>query len=70
MNRICPDCGGKLVRVVYGLPGDETFEKAERRELYLGGCRPGPYDYHCYACGRSFREESLESRKETEDAEE
>lgn len=63
----CPECGGALVRIVYGLPGPETFEKAEREEIYLGGCMPGKYDYHCYRCDKSFTDDL--SRHERHDEE-
>ena len=57
MEKTCPKCGGRLVRICYGLPSSETFEKADRRELFLGGCRPGKYDFHCYQCDRSYTED-------------
>lgn len=34
----CPACGGKLVPIVYGLPGPEASEAAMRGEIALGGC--------------------------------
>jgi hypothetical protein len=35
----CPTCNaGKLIPIVYGLPGREVMEQSERSELELGGC--------------------------------
>lgn len=61
MEKICPKCGGRLVRICYGLPSSETFEKAERKELFLGGCMPGKFAFHCYQCDLSFTEDLSKS---------
>lgn len=34
----CPSCGGKLVPIAYGLPGEELMEAAQRGEVAMGGC--------------------------------
>lgn len=34
----CPKCGGKVVPIVYGMPAPELYEKAQRKEVVLGGC--------------------------------
>jgi hypothetical protein len=34
----CPTCGAVLIPIVYGLPGGDLFEQAERGEVELGGC--------------------------------
>ena len=34
----CPECGGKLLTIVYGLPIDEIYEHAEEKGLYFAGC--------------------------------
>jgi len=35
----CPTCNaGKLIPIVYGMPGSELVEQSERGELELGGC--------------------------------
>ena len=52
----CPNCGNKMVEIVYGMPAPETFEKAEKGEVFLGGCmieddRP---EYHCNNCRRNY----------------
>lgn len=39
-SRKCPECGGRLIRVVYGFPDDELAEAARRGEVALGGCCP------------------------------
>ena len=52
--RRCPNCGSKsIVRIVYGLPGPELFEKAERGEVMLGGCIITGNDpaHGCLECG-------------------
>jgi hypothetical protein len=54
----CPKCGKKLVNIEYGLPNSEMFEKAEKKELYLGGCNVfigvEQPKYHCYNCNKNF----------------
>lgn len=49
----CPQCGGAPVPIVYGLPGPELFEEAERGEVALGGCVVWPDRplWRCTACG-------------------
>lgn len=34
----CPRCGALGLPIVYGLPGPDLFEAAERGEVALGGC--------------------------------
>src|SRR5206468_1938907 len=35
----CPECGqGEISRIVYGLPTQETLDRAVRGEFELGGC--------------------------------
>jgi hypothetical protein len=57
----CPECGGKGVRIVYGLPGPELAEAAERGEVALGGCVIGDDDANlqCRACGKEWRTRSV-----------
>lgn len=52
----CPACGGKLLPIVYGLPGPEACEAAERGEIALGGCIVTGDDPRlaCTACGERF----------------
>ena len=35
---LCPRCGSASREVVFGLPGPELFEAADRGEVVLGGC--------------------------------
>jgi hypothetical protein len=54
---ICPQCQQKTgVKLVYGYPGDEMREQAERGEIALGGCcQPwGSPDRQCVACGHEW----------------
>jgi DNA-directed RNA polymerase subunit RPC12/RpoP len=62
----CPRCNsGKLVPIVYGLPGRELMEQSERGEVELGGCvvtqvidhngiRTSDPELHCPACSSKF----------------
>jgi hypothetical protein len=44
MQRNCPECGGKGLGIVYGLPSLELAEAADRGEVVLGGCVIGDED--------------------------
>ena len=50
----CPHCGSQdQVPIVYGLPTGDTFRRADRREVALGGCiisHDSP-KWQCRACG-------------------
>jgi hypothetical protein len=53
----CPECGGtELLRIVYGYPGPEMFEEAERGEVRLGGCviSGDMPDWACVACDHQW----------------
>ena len=53
----CPNCGGKLIPIIYGEPTLETFEKAERGEVKLGGCcihAEGDPQWACSECDTEF----------------
>lgn len=54
--RLCPDCGGELIPIVWGLPNDRLLKRAERDEIFLGGCclPPNPPNYHCKKCDKEF----------------
>lgn len=57
-DNVCPNCGAKLVKIVYGMPSPETIEKYEKEEVALGGCEviediEEPC-YHCFACNNDF----------------
>ena len=55
----CPDCGTNenVVPIVYGKPGRELVEAAERGEVVIKGCvRPGEApEWHCKSCGREWK---------------
>ena len=49
----CPACGSTdAVEIVYGLPGGDLAEAADRGDVVLGGCMVGPEspDYECRSC--------------------
>ena len=37
-KRKCPECGGKVVRIVYGMPGPGLMQDADDGKVLLGGC--------------------------------
>ncbi|OLT30759.1 hypothetical protein BJF79_38230 [Actinomadura sp. CNU-125] len=62
----CPHCGGGApIPIVYGLPGPDLFEEAERGEVALGGCVvwEGRPLWHCSACGHGFGGTTEDARK-------
>lgn len=56
---VCPKCKGKLLDIVYGLPSPELFDKAEKHEVYLGGCCISANDpkYFCPKCHIEYYED-------------
>jgi hypothetical protein len=54
---VCPGCGGKLVRILYGLASLSGFADAERGEAVLGGCLVSGADpnLQCLGCGQRYR---------------
>ena len=56
MDIKCPNCGNNLVEIVYGFPTSEIIEKANNKELYIGGCEESDdsLKYHCYFCNRNY----------------
>ncbi len=53
----CPSCKtGRVVRVLYGMPGPEAADEVERGELLLGGCvmDGSERSHRCTSCGREF----------------
>lgn len=52
----CPFCGEKdeAIPILYGFPTHAGFMKAERGEVYLGGCEISPYLFFCKRCDREF----------------
>lgn len=56
----CEKCHNKVVPIVYGYPSPQTFKKAERGEIKLGGCSiDGPLeeleDLVCVKCGQRYK---------------
>ena len=60
MNDIpnCPNCGEKMLEIVYGMPGPEIIDDVEKGLVFLGGCMISDCDpvYHCNTCRRSYFE--------------
>ena len=52
----CPKCGKKMIKIFYGIPTCDVFEKAEKGELFLDGCMITDNDplYYCNTCRRSY----------------
>ena len=50
---ICPECKSEsVVPIVYGKPGPELRDRADRREIKLGGCmvQPDGPNRFCNSC--------------------
>lgn len=52
----CSYCGKKdeVIPILYGFPSHAGFMKADRGEVYLGGCKIAPYLFYCNRCDREF----------------
>lgn len=51
----CPRCGSaRVIPIVYGDPTYETFKRAGRGEIALGGCLIDSPTHQCKNCGLSF----------------
>ena len=57
----CPQCGAASIKIVYGMPDQSLFERAERGEVALGGCMvfDDQPTRHCSSCGHEFRPTTL-----------
>ncbi len=56
-NDSCPGCGSRnVIPIVYGLPGPELLDEAERGEVKLGGCgvADGLPTCLCPSCGKEW----------------
>ena len=53
---MCPYCHEKdeVIPILYGFPTHAGFLKAERGEVYLGGCEITPYGHYCKRDDREF----------------
>lgn len=50
----CPECNGRVVPIVYGLPSPAQLEAADRGEVHLGGYERRAADRWCPACKRAL----------------
>jgi hypothetical protein len=41
---VCPECGTRMVRIVYGFPLGDLVDRSMRGEIALGGCVVSGYD--------------------------
>lgn len=57
--KVCPRCGSKeIVKIVYGLPSQETIESQRKGEIAIGGDiapeKDGDFSRYCKKCKREF----------------
>lgn len=52
----CPNCGSEMVKIFYGLPSEKIYQKAKRKQLFLGGCSISDHSpkYYCFKCMRRY----------------
>jgi hypothetical protein len=54
----CPSCGSaEVARVLWGMPGQEMIDQAQREDIDFGGCcmtEDAP-DFRCRACNTTWR---------------
>ncbi len=61
-ERTCLQCGsGRVVPIVYGMPGGALIEAAERGEVVLGGCVVGDDDpeWSCLECWTQWNDQAM-----------
>lgn len=53
----CPNCGGELRKIIWGMPDITTLEAAGRGEVYIGGCTlfEPTAQYYCMRCDGGYR---------------
>ena len=53
---VCPFCreSDEVIPILYGFPTHAAFLKADRGEVYLGGCEITPYSHYCKRDDREF----------------
>ena len=51
---VCPECGSKMVRIVYGYPMGDLMERSMRGEVALGGCVVSGFDV-THLCDKGHR---------------
>lgn len=57
LNVVCPNCGGtETTPIVYGLPGADLRELADRGPVHVGGCVISHWDptHVCNTCAISW----------------
>ncbi len=54
--RKCPDCGTKLVPIVFGMPNEQGIQEAQEGKIILGGCCMMPINptRGCTQCGWEY----------------
>jgi hypothetical protein len=63
---ICPKCKQEAgVSILYGMPGIELADQAERNEIVLGGCvlNENQSDRQCKSCGNEWQIERRGERR-------
>jgi hypothetical protein len=57
----CLTCGAASIRIIYGMPDLDLFERSERGEVALGGCMifDGRPTRQCSSCGHEFAPAAL-----------
>jgi len=55
-HRTCPECGGRLIPIMYGNPGPNMIEAAEKGEIILGGTEIKKINpnWRCEDCNKGF----------------
>ena len=66
--KCCPNCNNELIKIVYGMPSNEMFQKAEKGEIYLGGCiiLPNNAVYYCSKCEKKYDKDLNEKNDDDE----
>lgn len=54
--KICPNCKGRVVKILYGEPTDEAMEESENKKIIIGGCCISDDDpqWGCVDCDYKF----------------
>ena len=64
--RKCPECGTKLLRIVYGMLNEQGFQDAEAGKFMMGGCdiEDNHPTHGCPDCGWRYRPPFADDDKE------
>ena len=59
IKKKCPYCGGKIKKIVYGMPKD-----VNNYNFYYAGCMPigSQFKYYCESCDRALTEENVNKK--------